>query len=130
MCSAEVLARVSALARATLLDLFNQDGEFDQADVRRRGLGYLISGVKTRTTTHPNGARTVTQEFKVENRKGFLELLGKHHLLWSNEYLSPDKIDEILSSALGIPKALLPAMLELENEGAVDVVEDVEEGEN
>src|SRR5260370_14071705 len=75
MCWAEVLARVSAHARADPLDLLNQDGEFDLADVRRRGLGYLLSGVETITTTHPNGTVTVRNKFRVEPRKAFLELL-------------------------------------------------------
>ena len=109
MGSTEVIGRTSMLARASAADLLNEQGEFDIADVRRRGLGYLISGVKTRTTTQPNGARTVTQEFKVENRKGFLELMGKHHLLWSDESMD---WDEILARLTGIPKALLPAKLD------------------
>lgn len=108
MGSTEVIGRTSMLARASAVDILNEKGEFDLADVRRRGVGYMISGVKTRTTTHPNGATTVTQEFKLENRKGFLQLLGKHHKLWTGEIDDPD---EVLSRLLGIPKALLPASL-------------------
>jgi hypothetical protein len=72
MSSAEVLTRVSALARANPFDLLNQDGEFDQADIRRRGLGYLAGGVETTTTTYPNGTKIVREKVRVEPRKDFL----------------------------------------------------------
>ena len=127
MCAAEVLARVSALARANPLDLFNEEGEFDHDDVRRRGLGYLMSAVETVSTTYPNGTVTVRKKFRVEPRKGFLELLGKHLGLWDNE--TPD-YDEILARIAGVPKALLPANLEPDpNASAVDgdVVDEEEE---
>jgi hypothetical protein len=109
MSSTEVLTRVSALARANPLDLFNQEGEFDPADVRRRGLGYLVSAIRTRTTTTRNGATTVTQEFKIEARSKFLELLGKHHGLWTDEIDDPR---EVLARILGRPKGWLPPKLD------------------
>lgn len=65
--------------------------------------------LRTQITTSPNGTTTVTREVKIENRAKFLELLGKHHNLWTGEIEYPD---EVLSRLLGIPKALLPAHLD------------------
>jgi hypothetical protein len=48
-------------------------------------LGYLISGVETVSTTYPNGTVTVRGKFRVEPRRGFLELLRKHHNLRTGE---------------------------------------------
>jgi hypothetical protein len=105
----EVIGRTSMLARASAVDLLNEKGDLDIADIRRRGLGYLVSAIRTRTTTTRNGATTVTQEVKVENRKGFLELLGKHHGLWTDEFEDPR---EVLARILGRPKGWLPPKLD------------------
>jgi hypothetical protein len=105
----EVIGRTSMLARASAVDLLNEKGELDTADVRRRGLGYLVSGIKTRTVSYPNGTVAVTQEVKVENRKGFLELLGKHHGVWTDEFEDPR---EVLARIPGVPKGSLPPKLD------------------
>ena len=65
-------------------------------------MGYLISGVETVTTTYPNGTVTLRKKFRVEPRKGFLELLGKHHGPWTDEIDDPD---EVLYQLLVYPKA-------------------------
>jgi len=97
------------LARASAVDVLNEKGEFDIADVRRRGLGYLVSAIKTRTVTYPNSTVAVTREFKMENRKGFLELMGTHHDLWNPVIKDPDAV---LASILGYARGALPAKLD------------------
>jgi hypothetical protein len=59
---------------------------------------------------YPNGTVAVTQEIKVENRKGFLKLLGNHHGLWRDGEVP--NFDDVLELYLGIPTALLPAKLD------------------
>lgn len=109
MCSAEVLTRVSMLARADLLLVLNEAEELDIAELKRSGLGFLLAGMETVTTTDAKGNVTVRKKFKIEPRSKFLELLGKHHGLWTDEIDDPD---ELLSQYLGIPKHLLPTSIE------------------
>jgi hypothetical protein len=111
LTSAETLARTSMLAYSSAADLLNAKGEFDIADIRARGMDYLLAGLRVTTTTYPNGRTTVTHQFKVEPRKGFLELMGKHHGVWVDTWEDPL---EKLAEVLGIPKRLLPAKFDVE----------------
>ena len=109
MCQAEVLARVSILARTDPLMLLNEQGELDIAEVKRRGLGFLLSAVETTATNHPNGKVTFRTRLKIEGGGKFLELMGKHHGLWTDEFKDPQ---EELARYFGIPKHQLPPTLD------------------
>jgi hypothetical protein len=105
MSSLEVLARVSMLGRVSAVDLLNEKGEIDIADIRKRGLSYAVQSVKTTKTTYPNGAVSVRTELKIEPRRGLLQLLGDHHDLWGKQ-----EPEEVFRRLLGIPRHRLPRM--------------------
>jgi hypothetical protein len=102
MCINEALQRTSVLARASLDDILDEHGRFDLAKARRTAGIYAIK----RATFHRSGK---IKSVELRDKNGALELMGKHHDLWTGDYEDPD---EVLSRFLNIPKRMLPSALE------------------
>lgn len=62
MSANEALARLAFQARGDMGDLFNDAGEFDFKETRRRGLTVLIKKLKRKKTTRGSGENQVTEE--------------------------------------------------------------------
>ena len=81
MASSEVLARVSEVASADLLDFWDitESGEatVNLASVNRLGLGHLIKKVRTRKDGRP--------DIELEPKLPALIRLGEHYKLWKGD---------------------------------------------
>src|SRR4051812_20270005 len=84
MCINEALLRTSILARASLDDILDERGRFDLAKARRTAGIYAIKRV-----TFDRSGKVKSVELRDKN--GALELMGKHHDLWSGDYKDPDE---------------------------------------
>ncbi len=131
MTREEALTRTSFLAAASLDLVLDDNGQFDIRRARETGGIHAMKKVKVRNFTRRYKDGTVedvvTTEVELHDKNGSLELMGKHHGLWTDEIDDPD---EVLSRLLGIPKTLLPANLDPDpNAGAVDgdLVDEVDE---
>ena len=78
MTSNEVLQRLSKQARASVLDLLDDKGDFDIKDVRKRGVADLVKKIKV--TQNVLGDKTY--EYEVHDAQAALVHLGKYHKLF------------------------------------------------
>jgi hypothetical protein len=116
----EVLQRTSFLGRATLNDAVNGRGAFDIKKARKTGAIHALKKI----AYYPSGK---VKAIELRDKSSSIELMGKHHGVWSSEIDDPEEIFERL---LGIPRTQIPATLEPDpNAGAVDgdVVDEEEE---
>ncbi len=113
MSAEETLARTTFLASASLDLVLDDNGQFDILKARETGGIHALKKLKVRNFTrrYKDGTveEIVTTEMELRDKNGSLELMGKHHNLWTGEIDDPD---EVLSRILGYPKALLPAHLD------------------
>lgn len=74
----EVLQRLSKQARASVLDVLNDDGDFDIADVRERDVADLVK--KLKVIKKPSGE--TSYEFEIHDAQAALVHLAKFHKLF------------------------------------------------
>ena len=90
--------------------VLDENGEFDIVRARETGGIHALGRLKVikTTRTYKDGTidEIVRHEFSLRDKNLNLQLLGKHHGLWTDEYEDPD---DLISEALGIPKHLLPS---------------------
>lgn len=99
MASMEALRMTSLLARASLDDILDVRGKFDLEKARRTG---AIYAVRKLTFYRTGQIRSV----ELRDKNASIELMGKHHGLWSQDWEDPlDRLAELLK----IPRGLLPA---------------------
>lgn len=75
----EVLAELSRIGRANMLDLFNEDGSEIPPHQLPRDVAAAIEEFSYHRTE--NGEHRY--KYRFANKRGALELLGKYHRLWS-----------------------------------------------
>ena len=122
MSREEVLLRTTFLGRATLDGALSATGTFDIKKARKTGTIHALRKV----IFHPSGK---VKAIELRDKSSSIELMGKHHGVWSSEIDDPE---EILSRYTGYPKSLIPPTLEPNpNAGVVDgdVVEEIDEGD-
>lgn len=68
MQAEEVLARLTAMGRADMMDFINEDGAFDMEKIKATGLGRLIKKYKVnrRTIAQREGPPTVEDQLEIE----------------------------------------------------------------
>ena len=118
------------LASGSMADLLT-DGRFDFVKAEKTGALYLLKRLKIRETnrTFRDGTveETIVYDATIRDKIGALHDLGTHHDLWNPEIDDPAGV---LARILNIPKAQIPASLDLDpNAGAADgdVVDEVDE---
>lgn len=89
MSANEVLARLSRQARGSLADVLTEEGEFDLAEAKRRGVDDLLKKLKRTTfdTKDKDGNVTstrTTHEFEIHDPQAALVHLGKYHKLFTD----------------------------------------------
>lgn len=86
MSANEVLARLSKHARGRLVDLLNEDGQFDLKLAEEREVADLLKKLKVRTTTRRTKdgeeIEDVTYEYEIHDPQAALVHLGKFHKLF------------------------------------------------
>lgn len=96
MSANEVLARLSKHARGRLVDLLNEDGQFDLTLAEKRDVADLLKKLKVRTTTRRTKdgeeIEDVTYEYEIHDPQAALVHLGKFHRLFADkqEISGPD----------------------------------------
>lgn len=96
MSANEVLARLSKHARGRLVDLLNEDGQFDLALAEERGVADLLKKLKVRTNTRRTREgeeiEDVSYEYEIHDPQAALVHLGKFHKLFAErvEHSNPD----------------------------------------
>lgn len=117
MSANEVLARLSKHARGRLVDLLNEDGQFDLALAEERGVADLLKKLKVRTNTRRTREgeeiEDVSYEYEIHDPQAALVHLGKFHKLFAErvEHSNPDgspitqPIAEALTKIYGPPDA-------------------------
>jgi hypothetical protein len=116
MTSNEVLEGISAHSDGDITDLLNENGEFDLADIKRRGLGRLIK----RVTRHSNGSIASIELYDAKDSK---ELMGRYYRLWDRGMAGPAFEDDkelalrVLAKLAGTEPHLLPPANPLDVDG-------------
>lgn len=96
MSANEVLARLSKHARGRLVDLLNEDGQFDLALAEKRDVADLLKKLKVRTITRRTRdgeeIEDVNYEYEIHDPQAALVHLGKFHKLFAEriEHSNPD----------------------------------------
>lgn len=96
MSANEVLARLSKHARGRLVDLLDEDGQFDLKVAEERGVADLLKKLKVRTNTRRTRdgeeIEDVSYEYEIHDPQAALVHLGKFHKLFADrvEHANPD----------------------------------------
>ena len=116
LSSWEVLARATFLASASLDMVLDENGFFDIAKARKTGGLHALGRLKVRRyirrfkvgTPDEWEEETVVHELALRDKNYNIELLGRHHDLWTGEIKDPRGL---LAEILGISKEqLLPTL--------------------
>ena len=114
MTSMEILGRTSFFARATLDDVLDDEGKFSIQKARQTGAIHALKKIRVRkfTRRYRDGTIDETVNYDIELRDPKhtgLDLLGKHHGLWTEGWEDPL---EKLARLMGVRKELLPARID------------------
>lgn len=111
MDAEEVLCRLSKHGRASIADVLDKDGMFNLETAKERGAEDLVRKVKIRRRTEHGRDGTVTEvvdhELELHNSQTALELMGRHHKLFTDRVetetkLSPEDIPRIAQELYAI----------------------------
>lgn len=110
MSAAEVLTRLTDIARGDLADALNTMGGVDPLEAARRGKSHLIKRFKTKTTYFggDDGGESHEEEIEMYDSLKALEMLAKYHDLtnkvrvedWRNQAIEDIKAGRILYDPL------------------------------
>lgn len=85
----EVLSRLTEHANGTIADILTEDGEFDYADMIRRGKDHLIKKLKVKRTTRKTKdgeeVEDLTHEFEMHDAQAATVHIGKYHKLFTEK---------------------------------------------
>ena len=84
MSAAEVLANLAEIARGDVSDVVDHNGNLDMAAARRAKKTNLIRKIRQRSVTTEESDIAET-EIEMHDRLRALELLGKHHKLFTDK---------------------------------------------
>ena len=112
MSSYEVLEGMSGYGQGDITDLLNENGEFDLADIKRRGLGGLIKSI----TRHSNGSVARIEMYDAMEAR---ETIGRYYKLWERGPREIRDPEAVLAKLLGISPKQLPPAYDVESD--VDV---------
>lgn len=82
----EVLTTLSAQMKGSLADLLNEDGQFDLADARKRGVDRILKKVKIIEKLGLDGEVTERRyEYEIHDPQGAADKLAKAHKLYTQK---------------------------------------------
>jgi hypothetical protein len=104
---------MSAYGEGDITDLLNENGEFDLADIKRRGLGGMIKSI----TRHSNGS---VARIEMYNAMEARETIGRYYKLWDRGPREIRDPEAVLAKLLGVTPKQLPPPLPINCDADVD----------